>query len=121
MGEIKNYTTTAIYHCSETIHHFIGDVLIGCLLKPVSFLELTVPPLGSDLVTFPVTTNTQFALFPRNQEGSESDTAVKSWEGEFLSVDEFLKDRKQQDIPMPAVSPVHTACTMQCVVTVQPA
>ena len=91
------------------LRHSIGDVFIGCLKKPVSFLKLrsAVASPESDPVTVPVTTRTEFALTPPNEEGIETDAAIKSWEGLYQSVTEFLDSRKCKSMPMPAVSAVH--------------
>ena len=66
-----------------------------------------MPSPGSDSVAVPVITPTEFALIPPNQEGNETDAAIRNWEGVFQSVTEFL--RKGHSIPMPAVS-VYNTC-----------
>ena len=64
-------------------------------------------------MTIPFDTRTEFALTPLSEEDNEADAAVKSWEGEFHSVTEFLEVRKSQSTPMPAVSVVHCSIYMQ--------
>lgn len=87
-----------------------GDVFIVCLKKPVSYLKLSpaVASGGNNSLTIPVTSQTEFALTPPNKEGDGSDTAIKSWEGEFKTLGVFFKDRKSQGMPMPAVCVMHT-------------
>ena len=87
-----------------------GDIFIVCLKKAASFLKLKS---GSACVTVPVVTRTEFALTPLSEEDNKTDTAVKSWEGEFHSVTEFFEVRTSQNIPMPAVSVVHCSICMQ--------
>ena len=86
-----------------------GDIFIVCLIKAASFLKLKS---GSGWVTIPFDTRTEFALTPLSEEDNETDAAVKSWEGEFHSVTEFLEVRKSQSTPMPAVSVVHCSIYM---------
>ena len=59
-------------------------------------------------MTVPLATRTEFALTPINEEGNETDEAIKSWEGEYQSVTEFFEARKCRSMPMPAVSVVYT-------------
>ena len=91
-------------------HHSTGGIFAVCIKKPVSFLRLkpAVPSPGKDSVTVPVITRTEFALAPPREEDDQRDVAMKSWEGEFQSVTEFLAIRKSKNLPMPAVS-VHGA------------
>ena len=89
----------------------IDDIFVVCLKKPVSFLKLrpAVPSPGRDSVTVPVITRTEYALAPPDLiEDEETDAAIKSWEGVYRSVSEFLDIRKHKSLPMPAVRPVHT-------------
>ena len=62
-------------------------------------------------MTVPVVTRTEFALTPVSEEDNEADAAIRSWEGEYQSVTEFFKARRDQSTPMPAVSVV---CTLYC-------
>ena len=59
-------------------------------------------------MTVPVISQSEFALTPLCEEGAKTDAAIRSWEGEFESVSAFYQSRKGQDMPMPAVSAVHT-------------
>lgn len=75
-------------------------------------LESAVPLPRKGPEWVPVVTQTTFALAPDalNEEGGNGTyAAIKSWEGKFNSVDEFLVEvRKCQSRSMPAVSVMHT-------------
>ena len=89
----------------------IDDIFVVCLKKPVSFLKLrpAVPSPGRDSVTVPVITRTEYALAPPDLiEDEETDAAIKSWEGVYQSVTEFLDIREYKSLPMPAVRAGHT-------------
>ena len=89
-------------------------MFIACLKKAASFLKLKS---GSACVTVPVVTRTEFALTPLSEEDDETDAAIRSWEGVYHSVAEFFEARRDQDMPMPAVSAAHTillACKLSC-------
>ena len=92
-------------------YSIIGDIFIGCLKKPVSFLKLrpAVSSPGSDPVTVPVITRAEFALTPLSEEYEQRDAAIRNWERLFKSVTEFLELRHchSQNIAMPAVSDAH--------------
>ena len=92
--------------------HSTGDIFVVCLKKPVLFLKLRSAEAspGSDPVhaTVPVTSRSEFALTPLCEEAAKTDEAIRSWEGEYESVTAFYQSRKGQDMPMPAVSAVHT-------------
>ena len=93
-------------------------MFIACLKKAASFLKLKS---GSACVTVPVVTRTEFALTPLSEEDNETDAAVRSWEGVYHSVAEFFEARRDQDMPMPAVSAAHTillACKLSCCIYV---
>ena len=92
--------------------HYIGDIIVVCLRQPASYLKLesAVFPPGKDPVLPPVVTpRTTYALAPKEEEGSESWDKVRSWEGQFHSVNEFLKVKDCKGIPMPAVSVIYSA------------
>ena len=55
-------------------------------------------------MTVPVVTRTEFALTPPSEEDNEADAAIRRWEGEFHSVADFCEARRDQSMPMPAVS-----------------
>ena len=79
----------------------------------VSFLKMrsAVPSPGNHPVAIPVTSRSEFALAPLCEEGAKTDDsgAIRSWEGEFESISAFYQSRKGQNMPMPAVSVVHSA------------
>ena len=83
-----------------------GDFFIVYGKKAVSFLKLrpAVSSPGSDPVTVPVTSQTEFALTPRCEDSNGTDAATWSWEREFQSVGELIKVLKSQDMPVPCVS-----------------
>ena len=101
--------------CHVLHTYTIGDIIVVCLRKSVMSLKLesAVPLPGKGPTWVPVvTTQTTFALTPDtlNEEGGNGTyAAIKSWEGKFTSVDEFLVEvRKCQSRSIPAVSVVYT-------------
>ena len=81
-------------------------MFIACLKKATSFLKLKT---GSACVIVLFVTRTDFALTPLSEEDNETDEAVRSLEGVYYSVSEFLEAcRRDQDMPMPAVRAAHT-------------
>ena len=110
-GRLLQLTSPITNYCMFCINYYsVGDIFIVCLKNSAPFLMLrpAVPSPGRDSVAVPVITPTEFALIPPNQEGNETDAAIRNWEGVFQSVTEFL--RKGHSIPMPAVSVYSYTC-----------
>lgn len=89
--------------------HYIGDIIVVFLRKRASFLKIESPVSspGKGPVWVPVNTRTTYALTPKplsEESGNETYAAIRIWEREYESVDEFLEVRECQGIPMPAVS-----------------
>ena len=97
-------------HVLSINYHSTGDIFIVHFKEAASFLKLK-----SGNVTIPVVTQTEFALTPPNEEGNETDAAVRNWEGAYQSVTEFFKSRQDQCMPVPAVSVVHTTTVAVCI------
>ena len=110
--------SSAIAACQSTAysaHHPTGDIFVICLKMSVSFLKMrsVVSSAENNLVAIPVTSRSEFSLTPLCEEGAKADEAIRSWEGEYESVTAFYQSRKGQDMPMPAVSEVHTDTCLQ--------
>ena len=88
------------------VSYSIDDIFIACLTKQESLLKLRPAGAspGNDPVTVPFVTRIEFALTPLSEEDNEADAAIRSWEGVYHSVSEFFEARRDQNIPMPAVS-----------------
>ena len=88
------------------VSYSIDDIFIACLTKQESLLKLRPAGAspGNDSVTVPFVTRIEFALTPLSEEDNEADAAIRSWEGVYHSVSEFFEARRDQNIPMPAVS-----------------
>ena len=92
-----------------------GDIIVVCLKKPTSFLKLESP--GKEPVLFPVVTpRTTYALAPKEESGNKRYDAIRSWEGDFDSVAEFLL-AITQGMTMPAVSVRY--CTLHTTLTIR--
>lgn len=92
-----------------------GDLFAVCAVKKEPVLQMVIMDGvrgHQQLVSIPVKMNSEFSFLPSDEgQFSAAHQSIKSWERVFECVEELVKLRESQIIPMPAVSVCSSAAT----------